>query len=122
MSEDGLKLVVFLILIFGLLFVGYFAPDTVAYYCTKHKVIVGTVVDKYVKRYDDKDVFFVVVKTDDGKRVVLQNTDCPIAGKWNSADVQASIDVGKKYEFVVYGWRIPLFSVFPNILKVEPVR
>jgi hypothetical protein len=96
-------------------------PDAIAYYCTPHVVYEGVVVDKYVKRYGDSDKFFVVIETGDGKRVVLQNTDTIFAWKFNSADIQASIEVGKKYRIEAYGWRIPFFSVFQNIVKVEPI-
>jgi len=96
-------------------------PDAVAYYCTKHEVYEGVVIDKYIKRYHGRDIFFVVVQTDDGRRVVLQNTDSFVAWKFNSADIQAMIEVGKRYRIEAYGWRIPFLSVFQNIVRVEPV-
>lgn len=119
--EDALVYVVLGGLILGVVGGIIFGPDAIAYYTTPHKVIVGTVTDKYIKRYNEKDIFFIVVKGDDGKTYVLQDTDTIFGWKWNSADIYAKIVVGHRYKFVVYGWRIPMFSVFPNILKVEPV-
>jgi len=50
---------------------------------------------------------------------VLENVDAFLFGKHNSADVQGQIQPGKTYNFHVVGWRIPLFSSFPNITKVQ---
>lgn len=53
---------------------------------------------------------------------VLQNVDKWVIGKFDSADVQSQIREGKTYRFTVYGWRFGLFSMFPNIDKVEEVK
>lgn len=35
--------------------------------------------------------------------------------KFNSADIQAEIKKGEKYNFTLRGYRIPFLSLFPNI-------
>ena len=39
--------------------------------------------------------------------------------RFNSADVYGSIQEGKTYEVTTMGFRIPIFSTFPNILEVK---
>ncbi|MFD5599889.1 hypothetical protein ACFWHR_07505 [Leucobacter sp. NPDC058333] len=41
--------------------------------------------------------------------------------RWNSADVYQQIEVGKTYDLETSGWRVPLLSWFPNIVKAEAV-
>jgi hypothetical protein len=52
----------------------------------------------------------------------LQVADTLVGGaQFDSADIYASIEVGKTYDFYVRGKRYPLFSMFPIIQKVTPV-
>lgn len=39
----------------------------------------------------------------------------------NSADRYNAIKVGQRYQFTTFGWRNPMFSMFPNIVGVQPV-
>jgi len=86
----------------------------------------GTVVDKYQKATfsndTGKDRFYVVVDVSNDSRVVFVNEDEFFKWKFNSADVQASLEVGKHYEITTVGWRIPFLSMFKNIIKVTPVK
>ena len=47
---------------------------------------------------------------------VLRVQDLATRWQWNSADIYASIEVGKTYKFHTVGYRIPVFSAFPNVL------
>jgi len=40
-------------------------------------------------------------------------------GQFNSADEYSRIKVGSKYDFRAVGVRIPIFSMFPNIIESE---
>lgn len=42
-------------------------------------------------------------------------------GKFSSADTFAEIEVGGTYNFETRGYRVPLFSLFPNIVEVTEV-
>lgn len=85
-------------------------------------VISGIVERTYVKRADKQDKFFVVVRSDDGQTHILQNSDTFFRFKFGSADVQGQLKDHHRYSFKVVGWRLPLFSVFPNIISVQEVN
>lgn len=50
---------------------------------------------------------------------VFENTDCWRRGKFGSSDVQNALKEGGSYTVTVYGWRVPLFSMYRNIVKVD---
>lgn len=52
---------------------------------------------------------------------VLRVQDMFWAGRFDSADLYASIEPGHTYEFRVTGVRLEFFSKFPNIRSVERV-
>lgn len=53
---------------------------------------------------------------------VFENTDSFIFFKFNSADFQNTLEVGKTYEVEVAGWRIPVLSYYRNITKIKIVH
>lgn len=65
--------------------------------------------------------------TSDGKSVYRVYTSCGVfgvedflwTGSFDSADRYSSIDIGKTYDFETLGWRVPILSLFPNILSVQ---
>lgn len=74
-----------------------------------------------------RDVYFVQAETIEGASpMVYRNEDKFIYLKWNSADVQArSQSLAADQQLVAirhYGWRVRLFSAFPNVLSVSPVE
>jgi len=42
--------------------------------------------------------------------------------KHNSEDLYWAISINKKYEITVYGFNIPLFSNYQNIVKVKGIQ
>ncbi len=42
-------------------------------------------------------------------------------GKFNSADRYGALQPGRRYQLTVIGWRVPLFSWFPNIVEAREV-
>lgn len=89
---------------------------------TDKEVVRGVVTDKYVKRTDDEDVFYIVVEDDQDKTHVLQNDDVLIAGKFDSADVQARVKIGERYRFETIGVRVPFMSMYPHITKFQKIN
>jgi hypothetical protein len=93
-------------------------------------LIVGFGWELYVAKGTQRDVTFKVnstlsqaqgqnkskylVFTDSG---VFQDTDSFWNLKFNSSDVFGQLAQGKTYTCRVYGFRIPLFSAYPNILR-----
>ncbi len=69
-------------------------------------------------RKDDKVESTYLIFTDQG---VFRNDDAGWFMKYNSSDVYGNLDVGKRYRFKVYGWRIPFFSMYPNLVRAEEV-
>ncbi len=63
---------------------------TVASYQNKDNK--GTITDKYNKRQDKEDKFYIVL---DDKQVI-ENSDLFFKGKFDSADIQARLKVGDK--------------------------
>lgn len=51
----------------------------------------------------------------------LQVADAMFKGHFSSADTYASIEVGHTYKLTVIGFRIPVMSTFPNVIKVREV-
>ncbi len=66
-------------------------------------------------RRDGKVVSTYLIYTDRG---VFRNDDAGWHAKFNSSDVYGNLDVGKRYRMKVYGWRIPIFSMYPNIVRI----
>lgn len=82
-----------------------------------------TVTDKQVKRQSkSSDKYLVFTKLENGEVRVFENTDNPFLGKWNSSDVFAQIEIGKKYVFDVAGYRNQQMSWYENIISVMPAE
>lgn len=41
--------------------------------------------------------------------------------RWDSADMFSSLESGKKYNITAAGFRVPFFSIFPNIMEAKQV-
>ncbi len=85
------------------------------------RTVVTTVVDKSVKRDGDSDKYLVYTKTAEGTTEVFEITDSFLAGRFNSSDIYADIEIGKTYQFGVRGHRNHFFSWYPNIYDYEEV-
>lgn len=52
-----------------------------------------------------------------------KNEDDWTVGKWNSATLYGEAEIGKEICYEWSGWRVPLFSMFRNVLwEVEDVQ
>ena len=79
--------------------------------------------DKQINTETDKKTGLVIstylIFTDHG---VYRNDDSFWHFKYNSSDVYGLLDKGKYYNIKVYGWRIPILSTYPNIVKATEVK
>ena len=85
--------------------------------------------DKQINTETDKKTEKVVstylIYTDHG---VFRNDDAGWFVKFDSSDFYGNLDVGKQYDLKVYGWRISMLSMYPNIVRMkktsaaEPVK
>ncbi len=57
-----------------------------------------------------------LVFTEDGK--VYQNEDALFYGKWNSSNLQAQMKEGDCWQAKVVGYRVPVLSWYPNIIRL----
>jgi len=89
----------------------------VAYYQTSDTVTF-TVTDKETKVTSDgehvssKYIVFTENET-------FENTDLLFGGKFNSSDIQGKLKRGETYTAEVYGWRVPFFSMYRNIVVIK---
>lgn len=52
----------------------------------------------------------------------FKNSDTMWHGKWNSSDLHGKLKSAPgRYKLFVYGWRLPFFSTYRNIIKVTKV-
>ena len=73
-----------------------------------------------------RDVYYLQTETLNGKPRVYRNEDNFIYGKFNSANLQAQMQSFASEKKLIalrhYGWRVTLFSAFPNAVKAWPVE
>lgn len=78
--------------------------------------------DKQVSTESDKRTGEVkstyLIYTDHG---VFRNDDAFWFMKFNSSDFYGALDAGKYYRLKIYGWRIPIFTMYPNIVRMKEV-
>jgi hypothetical protein len=87
-------------------------------YFTRHIAIAVT--DKAVKN----NKYMVYGRTVDPEHLPksYEITDSALANRYDSSDLYAEIDVGKTYEFIVGGNRIPFMSWYPDIFSVTEIK
>lgn len=95
-----------LVVIIGLNAFPHFFRDSVTTTVTKTE----TKVDK--ETGESKYLVFTTTGT-------YENTDSWLELKVNSSDVYGKLTPGKEYTFTVYGFRIPLLSMYKNIASVD---
>lgn len=80
---------------------------------TKEVSVINTIVKN--TQHDSKYLVF----TDQG---VFQNTDTWYYFKFDSSDIQGKVMQGGKFKLSYYGFRVPFFSMYPNITNVQRVK
>ena len=69
-------------------------------------------ISKYLIFAEDKDKNFLV----------FENTDCLFREKWNSSNIQGKLKKGHVYNITVVGFRIPILSMYQNIIEVKEIQ
>ena len=85
---------------------------------TRHIVI--EVTDKAVKN----NKYMVYGKTVDPEHLAksYEITDSALARRYDSSDMYGEIEIGKTYEFIVGGNRVPFMSWYPDIYSAVEVK
>lgn len=81
----------------------------------------ATITDKERVVQDDSSYYLIFAEEDNGNLIVFKNEDTFVRGKFNSSDVYGMLKEGSKYDFTVVGYRIPLFSLYENIIDFKEV-
>lgn len=73
------------------------------------------------------DVYFILAENQEGDPLNYRNEDALLYGKFDSSNLNTrarSISQNEDNLVAVrhYGWRIPIFSMFPNAVKIWPVE
>lgn len=97
----------------------FVAMWTVPYWTHGSKVVDVTLVDHKIMQVHGKPRDVYLVFTTDG---TYKNVDSPAYLKFNSSDLQGKLARGGKFRIEYYGFRIPVTSTYPNIVKAEKVE
>lgn len=119
---DGIGRAIFLVLVIvAVISIGLASCAESCKKGTERREEIGTVTDKGIKRSGKEDKYLVYTKDENGESQVFEVTDNLLAGRFNSSDVYAEIEVGKTYKFTVGGSRNTFMSWYPNIYSFEEI-
>ena len=76
-----------------------------------------TVDEKWIKYHDDDAKYFVSDTA--GKVYCIQDTI--LLFKFDASNRYARLKVGESYTVTIVGWKVPLTSMYPNIIELEEV-
>lgn len=66
--------------------------------------------------------YLIFAEDKDKNSLVFENTDCLFRGKWNSSNIQGKLKEGHAYNITVVGFRIPILSMYQNIIEVKEIQ
>lgn len=89
-----------------------------AWYSFATVEVVEATIKKSERMAQKSDTKYMVFTRDE----VFENTDSAWHNKFNSSDFYNELTVGKTYKFTVYGYRIPMFSTYRNIIDFKEVN
>lgn len=117
MKKLGLENILIL-LVCIILFLGAISIPIITALEYNHKEThVGTITDKYNKRSEKSDNFYIVLDN----KTVIENKDLLFKGYFDSADKQAQLRIGDKVKVTTIGFRIPILSMYPKVYEIERV-
>lgn len=100
-----------------ILFFGYVIYCGI-YYGSEQNVTV-TVIDKErINNNNNRSSYYLIYTSSE----TFKCTDEMFMGKFNSSDMYGHIQRNQTYQFKVIGWRVPVFSMYRNIVKSEIVK
>lgn len=78
-----------------------------------------TITDKERITNKESSKYLVFAEGKNGESYVFENTDCLLRFKFNSSNIQGELKVGETYTITVVGYRVPILSMYENIIKVS---
>ena len=111
-----------ILILLALLFIGSLFTNAPYQYLTMRTIESARIKDKQIstesQKKDGKVKSTYLIYTDHG---VFRNDDAGWHMKFNSSDLYGNLDKGESYRLTVYGWRIPILSMYPNIVRARPI-
>ena len=104
-----------IVLLIGIIIIVIIAVISINFTYGNEQNIEITVKDKYIKRYDDSDMYMVVDTSGNAYKI----TDMMFLGKFDSTDIYNKLEIGNTYKIKTTGYRNKFFSSYPNINKIE---
>lgn len=96
------------------------AIESVVVFATQKEVVaIVNRCERVVKTDGDSVESKYLVFTDNE---VFENTDCWWIFKWNSSDIYGKFLNGHTYRIKVYGYRVPIFSWYRNIVSAQEIK
>ncbi len=91
--------------------------------CNAHEsTYIITITDKERIAEGSNSKYLVFGNDDNGNVLVFENTDTFWRFKWNSSNIQGELILGNRYQITVVGFRVPLFSMYENIIAVTLIE
>jgi hypothetical protein len=78
-----------------------------------------TITNKQAVNRNNTEMHLIYAQTEDGEIRIFENIDNFLELKFNSADLYGAFSINRKYEITAYGFNMPLFSRYQNIVKVR---
>ncbi|HBC96207.1 MAG TPA: DUF1523 domain-containing protein [Clostridium sp.] len=78
-----------------------------------------TIANKHTKVENSNNTYMIYTQLENGETKVFKNTNSFLELKFNSEDIYGGLRVNKKYKITAYGFRIPIFSCYENIVKAK---
>lgn len=113
----GLKIIALLPIIF-------FVITFTLYTCTRyndHEYVITITGKEHIPQSVHNE-YLIFGVDEENKPLVIKNVNSYYRFKFNSSDVQAFIKEGETYIVTVYGYRIPIFDMYENIIKAEEIN
>lgn len=84
---------------------------------------VCTVTGKEVKTDNGKGKYLIYTKDyPTGEVMVYRIEDTVLRWQWDSSDKYATVEDGKTYKFTIVGYRLPILSMYPNIIDIKELN
>lgn len=74
-----------------------------------------TIKEKWTKTHDNEMKY--LVSDIDGNVYCIE--DSSVFLKWDASNRYAALDEGKIYSVTLVGWRVPMLSMYQNIVEIE---
>ena len=101
-------------LLYFFIFVTVLAVGSGVVYRNTAETVEITVIEKERVISNDESKYLIFTEDE-----VFENTDTFVFLKFNSSDLYRDLRVGETYTVTVAGWRLPVLSMYRNIVRID---